>query len=158
MSQKTDEQLIAAFQRGDSDAFEVFVIHHQDRIFRLAQLWLADTDAAADVLQETLLRSYTGFHRFRFRATPTTWLLRICRNVCREFNRRRRLETLDPETAELLDDSDPGGEIDRGDQLNRLHQAIRALPERQRQPRHCRWHSNGLSKLLVISVPTGYHH
>ena len=90
----TDDDLVRRFQRGDEVAFSVFVGRHQDRLYRLARLWLADAQDAQDVVQEVLMRSYTGLKRFAFRAQPTTWLVRTTRNVCHEFNRRRRLSKL----------------------------------------------------------------
>lgn len=133
MQETTDEQLIRAFQRGDAGAFEVFVTRHQDRIYRLAGMWLYDPQLAADVLQETLLRSYTGFGRFRFRAQPSTWILRVCRNVCREYNRRRRFEALEPEAAELSEAADYDRQLDADQALTQLRHAIHQLPQRQQQ-------------------------
>ena len=112
MQETSDEQLVRAFQRGDEGAFEVFVKRHQDRVFRLAGLWLYDSSQAVDVLQETLLRSYTGLGRYRFRAQPATWLMRVCRNVCREFNRQRRFDALATESPAFSFKPDYGDGLD----------------------------------------------
>lgn len=133
MQETSDEQLVRAFQRGDKGAFEVFVKRHQDRVFRLAGLWLHDSSQAGDVLQETLLRSYTGLGRYRFRAQPATWLMRVCRNVCREFNRRRRFDALDTDSPAFSFAPDYGGGLDDDRELEKLRSAVRSLPERQQQ-------------------------
>lgn len=134
MSELTDEQLVRAFQRGDEAAFSRFVARHQDRVYRLSVMWLHDAQMAGDATQEAFLRSYTGLGRFRFKAQPRTWLLRVCRNVCWEFNRRRRFEPLDdafldtlaiqPDHVELL-----AARVHIAD----LREAVSRLPERQRQ-------------------------
>ncbi len=134
MHDPTDEQLLRAFQRGDATAFATFVDRHQDRVYRLALLWLKDPGLAEDALQETLVRSYTGFGRFRFRARPSTWLLRVCRNVCRELNRRRRFEPLDERMLEgLRFEPDPGRDRDQAARIAELRAALATLPERQAQ-------------------------
>jgi RNA polymerase sigma-70 factor (ECF subfamily) len=56
----TDDDLVRRFQRGDEIAFSAFVARHQDRLIRLARLWLTDAEDAPDVVQEVLMRSYTA--------------------------------------------------------------------------------------------------
>ena len=91
----SDDVLVRAFQAGDSVAFATFAARHSARLFRLASVWLHDRSAAADVVQETLARSYRGLERFRFRAQPATWLARVCRTICHEENRHTtRHETM----------------------------------------------------------------
>lgn len=113
MHERSDEQLVRAFQAGDESAFSIFVARHQDRVYRLAMLWLKDQSRADDMLQETFLRSYTGLGQFRFRAQPHTWLLRVLRNVCREENRRYA-------THPLAEDFGSDQSIDRISQLHRI--------------------------------------
>lgn len=133
-SDSEDEQLVRAFLRGDDAAFSVFVQRYQDRVYRLATMWLIDSSLASDVLQETFLRSYTGFGKFRFRARPQTWLLRVCRNVCREHNRLTvRSQPLAPDHE--LGDLSGGPDIaeERRRETCLLRQAISRLPSRQRE-------------------------
>ena len=134
MSEPSDEQLVRAYQAGDEAAFAEFVTRHQDRVYRMAMIWLRDGSLAADVLQETLVRSYTGLGRFRFRANPATWLLRVCRNVCHEENRRSVRTTPLPEDFEgdaVTPDLD--GEREGSAASSNLWRAVKALPERQRE-------------------------
>lgn len=134
MSEQSDEQLVRAFQRGDEDAFACFVRRHSDRAWRLAVFWLRDAGHADDAVQEMLLRTYTGIGRFRFRAAPTTWMLRILRNVCHELNRSRSFVPLNDAILQSLEfDSDPVGVLSDRAGVARLRAAIATLPERQRQ-------------------------
>ena len=134
MPDRSDEQLVRDFRRGDESAFSVFVARHQDRVYRVSLMWLYDPQHAEDAVQEAFLRTYTGVSRFRFRASPTTWLLKICRNVCREFNRRRTFEPLDDGVMSLLvEHSDAAGDLADAARVEQLRQVIGDLPERQRQ-------------------------
>lgn len=134
MPDPSDEQLVRAFQNGDELAFGSFVKRHSDRVFRLATLWLRDPGLANDAAQETFLRTYTGIGRYRFRAKPTTWLLRILRNVCHEQNRKRAFVPIGDEMLnELHDGADAADDLDAEDRARRLRSAVGVLPERQRQ-------------------------
>ncbi|MGI9301822.1 MAG: RNA polymerase sigma factor [Gammaproteobacteria bacterium] len=127
----SDEQLVHAFQQGHEDAFDALVRRFQDRIFRLALVWLHDPQQAADVAQDVLVRAYRGLRSFRFRAAPFTWLYRTTRNVCREYNRRHSTEPLEHEPE------DPGPSADdrlRDWQSARaIRELVARLPDRQQQ-------------------------
>lgn len=109
---QSDSELVRAFNKGDALAFEELMRRHQDQIYRLAKLNLYQSDDAADVTQEVFLRAYKGFKKFRFSAQPLTWLYRVTKNVCREFNRKTHsttklektmqdnFENISPQTAE----------------------------------------------------------
>lgn len=88
METETDEQLVRRFHRGDHAAFETLTLRHQDRIFRLASIYLHLPQEAEDAAQEVFLRAFKGLGHFRFSAQPLTWLYRALRNVCHEHNRR----------------------------------------------------------------------
>ncbi len=127
MRNHSDKELVKRFQRGDDAAFATFSERHRDRLYRLASVWLGDRDLAKDAVQEAFLRSYTGLGQFRFRAAPSTWLIRVCRNVCLELNRRHpRSEAMDV-VADL-----PAAEVREEDLPAYLHRALAALPERQK--------------------------
>ena len=109
----SDEELVKQFKLGKADAFDAIVRRFQDRIYRLASLWLVDEQAAGDACQEVLVRAYKGLRGFRFRASPFTWLYRMTRNVCHEFNRVLRPESLDYEPTDPS--SRPDADADRRD-------------------------------------------
>lgn len=132
MRQDSDEQLVRRFQRGDLSAFETFIERHQDRVFRLASAWLYAPDSAADATQDVFLRALTGLPRFRFRATPFTWLYRTLRNVCGEYNRRSASRPFGLEERDLMVVDDAPRNVDTERRLQRILARIATLPERQR--------------------------
>jgi RNA polymerase sigma-70 factor (ECF subfamily) len=85
---QNDVELVRAFNKGDIQAFEEFMRRHQDKIFRLSSLNLYQSSDAVDVTQEVFLRAYKGLKKFHFGAEPLTWLYRVTKNVCKEFNRK----------------------------------------------------------------------
>ncbi len=126
-----DVELVRRFKDGDERAFDEIVLRFQDRIYRLACVWLYDDQQAVDAAQEVFLRGYAGLRRFRFRATPFTWLYRTTRNVCNEFNRRRRPEPLDAEPVD--DNSGPESLVSAAEAARRVRQLVGVLPPRQRE-------------------------
>jgi len=128
---ESDVQLVRRFQRGDNDAFDELVRRHQDRLYRMAVVWLHHDQQAADVVQEVFLRSIRGLGAFRFRSAPFTWLYRTTRNVCHEYNRRRRTESLETEPG----DPSPGVEqqVAQLDAAHTVRSLLAGLPERQRE-------------------------
>jgi len=127
----SDADLVRRFQRGDLAAFDALVHRFQDRIYRLALVWLYDKQHAPDVCQEVFLRALKGLKGFRFRAAPFTWLYRATRNVCQEFNRRRPTDELSEEPL------DPGATAEQrlgAEQAARwVRGLVAALPQRQQE-------------------------
>lgn len=127
----SDVELVRLFKSGDARAFDAIVRRFQDRIFRLACVYLYDEQFAADATQEVFVRSFSGLRRFRFRSAPFTWLYRATRNVCHEYNRARRGEAL---PGELPDSSSiPERQVSRQDSARRVRALVDKLPARQRE-------------------------
>jgi RNA polymerase sigma-70 factor (ECF subfamily) len=74
---------------------------------------LADRGEAEDAVQETFLRAYKAIARFDGRSELSTWLYRICVNVCLNLLRKRRrvkaADIADPRVPEPEADPDSGG-------------------------------------------------
>ncbi len=131
LDEKPDVELVRLFKSGDTAAFDAIVRRFQDRVFRLASVWLYDPQLAADAAQEVFIRGYSGLRKFRFRAAPFTWLYRTTRNVCNEFNRARQAESLDFELP------DPSAAPEQGladlETARRIHKLLAGLSERQQE-------------------------
>ena len=130
MDDASDADLVRQFKSGDTAAFDAIVLRFQDRVFRLASVWLHDEQSAADATQEVFVRGFRGLQRFRFRSAPFTWLYRTTKNVCREFNRQKRAEPISSEPASP--DDAPDREVAANDGARRLRRLVAELPERQR--------------------------
>ncbi len=83
----TDSDVIQNARRGDPAAWEEIVRLHQEPVFRLSYLILADPDEADDNAQETFIRARRFFHRYDEGRNLRPWLLSIAANLAR--NRRR---------------------------------------------------------------------
>jgi len=131
MDDSSDVELVREFKTGNVHAFDAIVRRFQDRIFRLACVWLYDQQQAADVAQEVFVRGYKGLRSFRFRSAPFTWLYRTTKNVCNEFNRRRQSEPLVDEPGDTS--SVPEQQVADYDSARQVRRYVADLPPRQRE-------------------------
>ena len=143
--ERTDEELLAAYQQGDPGAFESLLRRHRAPLFTFLLRMLGDRERAEDLAQETFLRIVKGAQAWEHRARFQTWLFTIARNLCVDLSRRdrfRRADSIDaegPDGGPPMVESVPGREIDpaRGAESARmrplLQQALLALPAEQRE-------------------------
>ncbi|MFQ5515997.1 MAG: RNA polymerase sigma factor [Acidimicrobiia bacterium] len=102
-----DTDLLQAYLRGDSDAFDDLMRLHEDRVFGICLRMLRDREAALDATQETFLTVFRKADRFGGRSAFSTWLYRVAVNTCYDAlrrARRRRTEHL----SDTLDPADCG--------------------------------------------------
>lgn len=81
------DQTLYAARQGDSYAFSQLAERYLAAALRLAEQILRTEEAAADAVQEALLKAHRAMHRFEdgnFRS----WLLRIVANTCYDHLRR----------------------------------------------------------------------
>lgn len=131
LDDNSDEELVRRFRSGEVAAFEAFVKRFEDRIFRQASVWLYDSQQAADAAQEVFLRSFKGLKGFRYRSAPYTWLYRMTKNVCSEFNRKRRAEPLDDEPVDTR--ALPERAVAQLETARKVRELVSELPARQRE-------------------------
>ena len=97
-----DELLIRRAQRGDADAFEL-LLEHQKNVYNLCYRMAGNPDDAMDLSQETFLRAWRCLDQYQFASAFSTWLYRLCSNICIDFLRRRRRQQTVPLTFEDAD-------------------------------------------------------
>lgn len=98
-----DELLIRRAQRGDADAFEQLLLEHQKNVYNLCYRMAGNPDDAMDLSQETFLRAWRCLDQHQFASAFSTWLYRLCSNICIDFLRRRRRQQTVPLTFEDAD-------------------------------------------------------
>jgi RNA polymerase sigma-70 factor (ECF subfamily) len=125
----SDEDLVRRFvSDGLSDAVEVLLRRHQDRVLGLAYRILGNRADALDASQEVFVAVFRKAGSFRHQSAFTTWLYRLTVNACNDHARRRsRL----PQPAEAVDVASPDA-IGRADDRMAIAGAIARLPLEQR--------------------------
>lgn len=138
---RTDEELVALSQGGDTDSFNQLVLRWERPIYALAYRTLGREDDARDVCQETFLRAYRALPGFKGEAKFSSWIYRIALNLCRDWIRKQRRAPVmqAPEGVELADLAAERGPVESIETLvarkqlsDRVAVAMRMLPEEQR--------------------------
>jgi RNA polymerase sigma-70 factor, ECF subfamily len=132
---ESDAEDVRRVLRGDSAWYAVLVRRYQEPLYRHAYGMLGDADAAADLVQDSLVKAYTRLATCdpeRFAA----WLFRILRNRCKDYlksRRRRDVPLLDdgPHAAPLSDD--PVVTLERSELGQVVADALARIPEPQRE-------------------------
>lgn len=90
----------AAWLEHAMQQWEIGLIH-------LAYAYLGDRALAEDAVQETFLKAWKGYTRFRGDAEEKTWLTRIAINTCKDVRRGAWFRHIDRKTS--LDQLPDGG-------------------------------------------------
>lgn len=89
LDEQADRWLVDKVRRGDTDAYEVLIRRHRDRIYRIALRMLGNPHDAEDIAQDVSIQLWTAVAGFAGSAAFTTWLYRIVVNRCHNHTRRR---------------------------------------------------------------------
>ncbi|UCC84442.1 MAG: sigma-70 family RNA polymerase sigma factor [Gemmatimonadota bacterium] len=74
-----------------ASTFEIEALPHLDAVFRFATMLSGDPVHAEDLVQETMLRAFRSWDRFRSGTNARAWLFTILRNVfISDYRRNRR--------------------------------------------------------------------
>jgi RNA polymerase sigma-70 factor, ECF subfamily len=127
-----DREAVEACRNGDTQAFDRLVERYQRDVYRLCYRYVNNHFDASDMAQEVFLRAYRALAKFRGDSAFSTWLYRIAVNTCLNFRSSRKWPA--SELSETLADGKRGAleEIEREEKAQRVREAIRHLPEKQR--------------------------
>lgn len=127
--QASDYEVVAECCAGDKQAFNELVLRHKDRLYTVAVQLLGDSDEAEDVTQDTFLRAYEKLAEFRGDAQFSTWLYRICYNLCMNRLTRKRVDRQEGIYPEALPNGEEQGleQLILQEQQDLMHGAIAQL-------------------------------
>ena len=86
----SDEELIAEFQRGNENAFNLLVGRFKNPLTNFVFRFVGDWDDSNDVVQETFVRVYRNKHSYKPVARFSTWIYTIATNLAKTQLRRRK--------------------------------------------------------------------
>jgi RNA polymerase sigma-70 factor, ECF subfamily len=104
MQNQTDEQLIAAYLKGEEQALEILVQRYLSPLYNFAFKYVHTETAAEDVAQEAMLKIWKNLKKFDGNYKFKTWAYTITKNTALDYLKKKGLVAL----AEPLDGSDNG--------------------------------------------------
>ena len=116
--ERSDDELIDAFEQGDEQAFTVLLDRHLPAVYSFAYRLVGSKEAAEDVAQDTFLKAWKNLKRFKRGMKMKTWLLAIARNTAIDDLRKKRptlfsafkTDEDDSEFEQRLPDTGPSAE------------------------------------------------
>ena len=127
MNDRLDESVVRACQQDDKAAYAVLVKRHYRHVFALCLGVLGNLHDAEDVAQEAMLKGFLKIKKLDKTEQFEAWILRIARNLCIDFLRRRkRIKAITTKQPMQLGQKTGENHV--------LQQAIRRLPQELRVP------------------------
>jgi RNA polymerase sigma-70 factor (ECF subfamily) len=110
-SQRSDEQLIRAYQAGDRAGFNELVSRYERELFHFLVRFLGDRAAAEDMFQETFLQIHQSAETFDPERRFRPWLFTIAANKARDLMRSNSRRPANPLQASINPGDEGSGEF-----------------------------------------------
>lgn len=131
-SANAEADLLRRLQGGEDLAFELLYERYQPRIFRYALRMSSSRELADDIVQEVFLGLIRGARGYDPSAGPLgSYLYGMARNLLFRHLGAKPTEELEPET--LTVEHDPLDGLARAEQIERVRQALAAMPAHYRE-------------------------
>ena len=169
----TDEVLAESAGQGNREAFDHLVRRYQYQAVSVAQSVLGNMELAKDASQNAFAKAYFALKSFRGDSKFKTWFYRILINEAKDVLRKekarglfrfwREAEHEEGEAESILEviparDRSPREEVEIEETRRRLEQAIRRLPNMEREVFILRYFEdlpiNDVAQVLGIAVGT----
>ncbi len=161
-----DSVLVNRCIEGEGEAFDVLVMKYQKPLYSLLYRMLSSHDDAAEVLQKTFVRAFTGLPGFKRKSSFKTWLYRIAVNLAKNVYRERSsTEHVPLECMDIGDGPRALESLIEGENRQLLRRAVGGLPQKQRLTLILRVQEGcafaeiaGIMRCSIGTAKANYHH
>ncbi len=161
---RSDDELIAAYLKGDNLSFDALLERYKQKLFAYILSTVHREDLADDIFQDTFVKAIVCMRKGRYKMNGKfySWLLCIAHNVIIDnFRYEQSVEGLN--RSEINDhlyadnglDGTPNEiELERENSLNQLNELIGQLPENQQEVLRMRVYENKSFKDIAEQTGT----
>ena len=149
LNQMSDEDLMALYQSGDAQAFDVLYKRHAGRVLAFLQK-KTTTESARDLLQETFLKVHRSRHQYSVQYPFLPWLFAITRNALVDFVRLNETKVALSSVTGIETPSEPLEATWTHD----LSGALQTLPVNQRRAIELRYLSDWTFEKIADDMKT----
>jgi len=129
-----ERSAILMCQKGSRDAFGTIVKRYMRRAYLAAVALVGNREDAMDISQEAFVKAYRAIRRFDPDRPFYPWFLRILRNQCFDWLRKRRARPAGDLVADLPDGRMNPEVLARKDEIREeVWNGVRQLAERDRE-------------------------
>jgi len=127
-----DQDLVAAFIKGEDEAFEGLMAKYQRPLFYLVRAMVRDTEEAKDITQDAFIKAFNNLHRLKKRDQFKSWLFKIAVNRVRDhFRSKKEKEEFDPSMESDLPSLE--ARCIQIDLKEKIREEMDGLPSRQKE-------------------------
>lgn len=149
---QTDDQLVAAYAKGNNEAFDTLLQRHQSRVFNYINQMVKDRNLADDIFQDTFVKAIMTIRQGRYTEIGkfSAWINRIARNLVIDYFRQEKSEAAvssDDDTFDVLNRKELSEQTVEDMMIDLqikadIRRLIRHLPKSQRQVLVMRYYKN----------------
>lgn len=136
---QADSRLVLRCLRHDQKAYAELLAKYRRPVYGIVRKMIPNDEEAMDLAQETFIRAFRKLDTFDTGRSFPNWLFRIATNLCIDYHRKRKLQTVslvqtesDGEGERTLDLTDrgptPGAAFSEQERRRRLADLITTLP------------------------------
>ncbi len=161
-----DLDLITRTVTGEREAFNELVLKYQKPLYSLLYRMVSNHEDAADLLQKTFVKAFTGLNGFEQRSSFKTWLYQIAINLAKNVYRdRSRVENVHIDDVVIKKNPRTIETLIAKESRSRLRQAMTQLPEKQKLTLLLRLQEDkkfeeiaDIMKCSIGTTKANYHH
>ncbi|MFT4053708.1 MAG: RNA polymerase sigma factor [Novosphingobium sp.] len=139
--QKEDEKALSAALAGRQAGYDGLMRAHREAVYRFVRGYTGNETEALDVTQDSFVAAFLALHRYDPACPFRAWILRIARNKCHDWARRRAVRRLFAfalpleEAIAIADEAQgPDAAFASRREVADIHSAIAALPAALKEP------------------------
>ncbi len=142
MEKLTDEQLVAAYLKGERAALNFLIKRYLTPIYNFAFNYAKDQAAAEDITQEVFVKVWRKIKKYNSQYKFKNWLYAISKNTCLDYIKKNKavnfsaLESGDGQLFEELikeTSASPHEELESAHEAALVNSAVNKLPEKYKR-------------------------
>lgn len=139
MTQRSDEELMLAFAKNDSQAFELLYARHKDAVYRYFRRHLSNENTSQELVQDLWMKIIKSKENYQVTARFKTWLYTLAHNRLVDWYRRNKLEikafeeNTEDDVVDGINHWNPEDELQTKRLSKQLNESISKLPFNQRE-------------------------
>ena len=169
LADETDEQLVAAYIKGNNAAFDKLLQRYESKVYTYIAYSVQDEETAQDLFQDCFIRIITKLQNGQYTENGkfASWVMRIAHNLIIDHHRQRQANVLlsnDESEGDLFSnaaisvDENREREMIDAQTLNEVKALIRLLPKTQREVVLMRFYQDlsfkEIAELTNVSINT----
>lgn len=129
-----DAELMLQFKEGDDSVFKKIFEKYKRPLLNVIYRFIGTRSEAEDIAQEVFLKVYNARHSYEATAKFSTYIYKIARNLCFNWNRHKQIiqifpldSSFSPASSDYADTS-----LEKDETVEQVLSALKSLPEKQR--------------------------